>query len=466
LTRTLTILAALAAVLAGASAARAQTADIASSGPLEHIYLDASLRCQVKYAGDAQFSFFSPSSTTGSCITGIVAGGFPQFPSPVSQTPITGNGSQGTPFRVTTVGEFGALSLRVTQTDSYVVGSDYYRTFVTLRNTGRTAQSAVLFRGVDCYLQGSDVGYGYFDAQTKAVYCSANPNNAPAARIEGLAPLSSGANWYEGAYGAAVSPVAAFPNTCQCTASLDNGMGLSWNVNVPAGGSVTRSFATTFSPAGVPFEAPPEVNLDDLPAPTVGKSVNVDVVKGTVLIGVPARGSGSGRGAHASQKGIDFVPLEEARQIPTGSFLDTKKGTVKLVSAKGAGSKTQSGEFTAGIFQVLQSRKKRDKGLTEVRLKGGNFNRCRTRRGKRASAAALSKKTIRRVHAKTKGRFHARGKHSDATTRGTIWITADRCDGTLTTVKRGKVAVRDFRRKKTILVRAGKSYLAKARGRR
>ena len=39
----------------------------------------------------------------------------------------------------------------------------------------------------------------------------------------------------------------------------------------------------------------------------------------------------------------------------------------------------------------------------------------------------------------------------------------DRCDGTLTTVSRGKVAVRDFRRKKTIVVAAGKRYLARAR---
>jgi len=30
-------------------------------------------------------------------------------------------------------------------------------------------------------------------------------------------------------------------------------------------------------------------------------------------------------------------------------------------------------------------------------------------------------------------------------------------------VTRGRVAVRDFRRKKTVLVRAGKSYLARAR---
>jgi hypothetical protein len=39
----------------------------------------------------------------------------------------------------------------------------------------------------------------------------------------------------------------------------------------------------------------------------------------------------------------------------------------------------------------------------------------------------------------------------------------DRCDGTLTAVKRGRVAVRDFRRKRTVVVRAGKSYLARVR---
>ena len=46
--------------------------------------------------------------------------------------------------------------------------------------------------------------------------------------------------------------------------------------------------------------------------------------------------------------------------------------------------------------------------------------------------------------------------------RGTKWTITDRCDGTLTQVARGKVAVRDFRRKKTIVVKAGKKYLAKA----
>ena len=54
-----------------------------------------------------------------------------------------------------------------------------------------------------------------------------------------------------------------------------------------------------------------------------------------------------------------------------------------------------------------------------------------------------------------KGRFRTNGKYSSATVRGTIWLTTDRCDGTLTTVKRGTVSVRDLRRKRRSPSRPG-----------
>ena len=47
--------------------------------------------------------------------------------------------------------------------------------------------------------------------------------------------------------------------------------------------------------------------------------------------------------------------------------------------------------------------------------------------------------------------------------RGTRWEMIDRCDGTLTKVQRGSVVVRDFRKKKNVVVKAGKSYLARAK---
>ena len=54
-----------------------------------------------------------------------------------------------------------------------------------------------------------------------------------------------------------------------------------------------------------------------------------------------------------------------------------------------------------------------------------------------------------------KGKFRTNGKYSAATVRGTIWLVQDRCEGTLTKVRRGTVAVRDFKRKKTVTVKAG-----------
>ena len=45
--------------------------------------------------------------------------------------------------------------------------------------------------------------------------------------------------------------------------------------------------------------------------------------------------------------------------------------------------------------------------------------------------------------------------------RGTKWLIEDSCTTTLTRVARGTVTVRDFAKKKNIIVKAGKKYVAK-----
>ena len=202
--------------------------------------------------------------------------------------------------------------------------------------------------------------------------------------------------------------------------------------------------------------------LDTLPPPEVGEDVNVQAASGRVLIAVQGS-SARAPGVRASQKGLRFVPLEQAEQVPVGSFLDTRRGTVEMVSATGSGGRTQSGKFSAGLFQVLQARSRRARGLTELRLKGASFRSCRARGSRDAIAAGLSRRTIRRLRANARGRYRTNGRNSSATVRGTIWTTTDRCDGTLTSVRRGKVVVRDFRRKRNITLTAGESYLARAR---
>jgi len=198
------------------------------------------------------------------------------------------------------------------------------------------------------------------------------------------------------------------------------------------------------------------------PPPTLGETANAALVKGEVLIGIP---TGSAAGARVSQKGVEFVPLTDPRQIPLGAFLDTREGIVSLTLARDAAGRTQSGEFAAGLFQVLQKRRQQAKGLTTLQLKGSaaRFGDCRAGGKGGARASQLSRRAIRRLRARARGRYRTRGRHSAATVRGTVWTTVDRCDGTLTKVRRGKVAVRDFRLKKTIVVKRGKRYLARAR---
>ncbi len=202
--------------------------------------------------------------------------------------------------------------------------------------------------------------------------------------------------------------------------------------------------------------------------PVPGKSVVAQVVSGQVFIKYPA-----GYTARATGPAKGFAPFAGAANIPVGSQLDTKKGRVKLTSAADtAGKKTQASDFYQGIFQVKQAlpKKKSKKAValtTDLVLKG-QIPRLQCAPLKGASAAAVTKKkkgaksSLGKLWGNGKGKFRTTGKYSSATVRGTIWLTQDRCDGTLTKVVRGTVRVQDFKRHKTVTVKAGHSYLARA----
>ena len=168
--------------------------------------------------------------------------------------------------------------------------------------------------------------------------------------------------------------------------------------------------------------------------------------------------------AQASQTSSAFSTLKQPRELPVRSFIDASRGTARLTSARTRREdQIQDGRFSKGVFQVLQSRRRAARGLTDLRLKGGSFKRCKQRGTAGAGArAALSRRAIRRLRGSANGRFRTTGRNSSATVRGTIWEVIDRCDGTLTRVKRGRVVVRDFRLHRTVVVRAGHSYLARS----
>jgi len=190
--------------------------------------------------------------------------------------------------------------------------------------------------------------------------------------------------------------------------------------------------------------------------PVPGKSVAIGLVSGKVFYKSP-----TGR----------RTQLKADTNIPVGSQIDTRRGRVELTSAAtGTGATTQKSDFYQGTFKVKQTVPKGNRAAaltTDITLAGEALrSQCASARG--AGAAAVSKKkgphaVLGKLWGNGKGKFRTNGKYSSATVRGTIWLTTDRCDGTLTTVKRGTVSVRDLRRHKTVTVKAGHSYLARAR---
>ena len=125
----------------------------------------------------------------------------------------------------------GATGLRITETDSYVVGQETYRTNVAVQNTTGSPIDTALYHAGDCFLQDSDLGFGWVDSLRGGVYCAANADNTPAGRIVGFVPVASpGSSHIEGVYSYVWAAINGdqFPSTCACAASVDNGAGLSW----------------------------------------------------------------------------------------------------------------------------------------------------------------------------------------------------------------------------------------------
>jgi Ca2+-binding RTX toxin-like protein len=154
------------------------------------------------------------------------------------------------------------------------------------------------------------------------------------------------------------------------------------------------------------------------------------------------------------------VPLQDKVVLPLKSVVDTVAGAVKVQSAPTA-RRIETASLEDGAFDITQTRAK--VAITQFSLQGGDFSVCPTA-GRRASAAAgkkASTRTVRVLWANAKGKFRTKGRTASATVRGTQWETVDRCDGTLIKVRKGAVAVRDQVKKKTVVVKAGDSYLAR-----
>jgi hypothetical protein len=141
--------------------------------------------------------------------------------------------------------------------------------------------------------------------------------------------------------------------------------------------------------------------------------------------------------------------------IPYNSTVDVTNG--RLVLQIPAGRLTVSGRGVSASFKLLRGLDGKN-AIVELRLTKGDFSACPKR--KTSGSARATAKTVRQLWGDGKGKFRTRGRYAAATVRGTLWLTADRCDGTYVKVNRGVVAVSDLGKRKQVTVRAGRSYLA------
>jgi hypothetical protein len=168
----------------------------------------------------------------------------------------------------------------------------------------------------------------------------------------------------------------------------------------------------------------------------------------TPTASVPATGTATGAVT------VDGRPFKSG-PIAYNAKVDVTDGAVVLKT--GTGTVRLFGSGVPAKFQLVRGTDR--KPVTELRLIGGDFSACK-RKTSGASASAPTK-VVRQLWGNGKGQFRTRGRYAAATVRGTYWLTADRCDGTLTQVRRGTVQVSDLRLKKQVSLRAPKSYLAK-----
>jgi len=334
---------------------------IISGGPLTAVGISGDLNCSVNHVGDSRGEFFDDTA----CGTLVAVGGQLFGPSfipaggsanprtaftPVAQSAVTGSGTGSNPYQIVTTVDLGSTGLRIVETDAYVVGEESYRTDVEIQNGGTSDADVTLYRAGDCFLQDSDFGFGSVDATTGAVACvgtvldSASGSFVPGDRIEQWLPLSPNSSYQESFYAdlwAQIGTQTPFGDTCSCPNLIDNGAGLSWTFSVPAGGAITRSHLTTFSPLGhLPLSTTKDADSDTVVAGAIdgytitvtnpnAVAVTLDAVSDSLPAGF-AYVAGSTQGATTADPSITGNTLTWSGSILVPGAVGANAGTVSL----------------------------------------------------------------------------------------------------------------------------------------
>jgi hypothetical protein len=183
----------------------------------------------------------------------------------VSQTAVTGTGTEGDPFVITTDVINNDSGVTASIDTSYVDGLDYFR--ITWEVCVPTPGDISTFLAADFYLEGSDDGYGYYDAATGSV----GGYNETQDWYQIFTPVNPADAYMESNYwmiwdviGSAGAAGTGFDNTILNTL-VDNGGGLQWNESAVSG---CVSFGSWWSFGTTPITPPTSVDVSSLSGQT------------------------------------------------------------------------------------------------------------------------------------------------------------------------------------------------------
>jgi len=448
------------AMLAVPAAAQAQSGLMMDGSPL-HVFADGLGAIQVRVDGVAAGLFYDPSENPAHAGIEIKEGdnvyplqdGFSTSPGRVNVEPLT-IADAGTGTRTLHTAYTIGPNLRVSEDHTYTDGTTQIDVHYGITNISSAPTTIRVGALADLYVGSNDSGNGVI-APGPPLFVGGR--DEASGLVYGLQSVTPWSGYQEGDFEQVFENFAGDGlNGTIDSAAPDNGVGATWQLDNLAPGETrgidVRWLMAAAAPPGTISPPPPGPVADEfgvihagpdgvLPPPETGKSVNIKLLRGKVCYTPP--------------KAKKCIPLEGPVQIPVGSLIDTTKGRIALTSTADGSGGTQSAWFYSGIFKIGQT--KGAAPVTELSLAGPKLS-CP--KAKKASSSAAKPKT-KKLWGNGKGKFRTKGQYSSASIRGTQWVVIDRCDGTLTQVKQGSVLVRDAVKRKNVIVRAGKQYLAR-----
>ena len=308
---------------------------------------------------------------------------------------------------------------------------------------------------------------GYIGRVTPAgVVTAFSTGVTPGSNPQGITAGPDGALWFTEKSASAIGRITTSGEVSEYTDGIsansapfgiatgaDGNLWFAENNNPGRIGRVVPDSAGASAPAGTGAAgtpaAPTQLTLPPAAAtpgpavlPALGRTIVVAASSGVIRVRRPGQRT--------------FRVVSDGAVQPTGTEIDARRGTALLTTALGGG-RVQHASFRGTYFKVRQSRGRR--GLTDIVLTTG----AAARTGAARAAAVTRRKPPSLWAHDSHGRYRTFGRNSIATVRGTTWRTTERADGTLTQVIAGAVSVRDLRRHRSTLVRAGHRYLARAK---